>query len=117
MLKTAKHCGWWTRQFFLFLKIVIYSATAACYNKLPSQIHTVIRVLFAQSPTGISARQWLQFTPNAALTNTRQATPPGDFRYGDESRVEVAVLLDGIMTGGFSLNLETSRVLLPIIVK
>jgi uncharacterized repeat protein (TIGR01451 family) len=59
----------------------------------------------------------LQFTPNAALANTRQATPPGDFRYGDESRVEVAVLLDGVTTGGFSLNLETSRVLLPIIVR
>lgn len=59
----------------------------------------------------------LRFAPPANALATTRAVAPDDFRYGDESRVEIAILLDGETVGGFSLNLETSRLALPIIVR
>lgn len=53
-----------------------------------------------------------------ALANSNPAqTPPADYGFGDESRVDVAVLLDGLEIGGVSVVLETDRQYLPIIVQ
>lgn len=57
----------------------------------------------------------LQFQPMQA----RQSSPAASsFSFGDESRVEVAVLMDGAEIGGFSFVLEEQpRLFLPLIVR
>lgn len=44
-------------------------------------------------------------------------TPPVNYRYGDESRVDVSVLLDGQEVGGVSAQFDTSTVSLPLIIR
>lgn len=52
--------------------------------------------------------------PGTAL---RAAAAPAEFRYGDESRVDVAVKLDDQPVGGFTVGVETGRELLPLTIK
>ena len=40
---------------------------------------------------------------------------PLDYHYGDVSKIEVEILLDGRSAGGFSVQLETPRVYLPLV--
>jgi hypothetical protein len=42
---------------------------------------------------------------------------PPDFYYGSRSSVEVQILLDGVVTGGFSVQLAVNRSYLPVIKK
>jgi hypothetical protein len=46
-----------------------------------------------------------------------QAEPPSDYRFGDVSRVDVGILLDGEQVGGITAELSSSRILLPIIIR
>lgn len=41
--------------------------------------------------------------------------PPGDYRYGSESKIEVDVLLDDVSIGGFTVVLESPTVYLPLV--
>jgi hypothetical protein len=42
---------------------------------------------------------------------------PGDYRYGDQSQIEVEVLLDDVPLGGFTVVLETPSLYLPLVEK
>ncbi len=42
---------------------------------------------------------------------------PTNYRYGDESRVDVSVLLDGQEVGGVTVQLDTNTVSLPLIIR
>ncbi len=45
--------------------------------------------------------------------------PPADYRYGDESRVDVSVKLDGVEVGGLTvqLTLDETRLFLPVLMR
>jgi hypothetical protein len=59
----------------------------------------------------------VRFEPNMLLRQDQ--TMPETFRYGDISRVEIAVLLDGEEIGGFTIDFgeEQSMVNLPVIIR
>lgn len=42
------------------------------------------------------------------------AGPPTEYRYGDSTKVQVGVLLDGVLVNGFTVELSTSRVFIPV---
>jgi hypothetical protein len=45
------------------------------------------------------------------------AAAPNDYRFGDVSRVDVAVLLDGEQVGGFSAELSSPKIFLPVVIR
>jgi len=45
------------------------------------------------------------------------AAAPNDYRFGDVSRVDVAVLLDGEQVGGFSTELSSPKIFLPVVIR
>ncbi len=59
----------------------------------------------------------MRLMPPVALTLRQNNTRLPDFRYGDQSHAEVAVLMDGVEIGGFTLELEAPVVWVPIVLK
>jgi uncharacterized repeat protein (TIGR01451 family) len=62
----------------------------------------------------------LQFTNNMPAFSPAMAAPedpPADYRYGDVSQVQVAIYLGGELVGGFTVELGTSRLFLPLMNK
>jgi uncharacterized repeat protein (TIGR01451 family) len=53
----------------------------------------------------------------AASFAAAPAQAPSDYRFGDVSRVDVGVLLDGEQVGGITAELSSSRVWLPIVIR
>jgi hypothetical protein len=60
----------------------------------------------------------LKFAPGMAA-NGALAAAPADFRFGDESKVEVGVYMDGALAGGFTAiyQLAPTRLYLPTILR
>ncbi len=56
----------------------------------------------------------LRFAPRVALA---AANAPQEYRFGDVSRVDVGVLLDGEAIGGFTVELETARLYMPLVLR
>jgi hypothetical protein len=52
-----------------------------------------------------------------SLAAAAPAQAPSDYRFGDVSRVDVAVLLDGEQIGGITAELDSWRVLLPFLAR
>jgi uncharacterized repeat protein (TIGR01451 family) len=63
---------------------------------------------------GQSMNLHLHLVPSGGLS---PLAPPTDYSYGDVSKVEVTVLLDGQPYGGFTLELDPPQLFLPVIVK
>ncbi|PKO22632.1 MAG: hypothetical protein CVU38_08460 [Chloroflexi bacterium HGW-Chloroflexi-1] len=60
----------------------------------------------------------LCFAPAGTLASGRPATPPEKYKFGDESLVDVDVLLDGASVGSFSVELQPLHIyFLPISMK
>lgn len=59
----------------------------------------------------------LRFRPRPAPAGAelQQATPPADYRFGDVSRVDVGVFLGDREEGGFTVELETPQLYLPLV--
>jgi len=61
------------------------------------------------------------FVPQASGMGAAAAmAAPADWRFGDESRVDIGVYMDGAFVGGFSVNyqpLTAQYVFLPIVIK
>ena len=51
----------------------------------------------------------------AGKGNAPQVATPADYRYGDVSQVEVSSYLDGELSGGITLELNTERLYLPFV--
>ncbi len=63
-----------------------------------------------------SVRLHLQFAGNMLAAQAQQA-PPADFHFGDRSQVEVTALLDGVPSGGMTVQLLPRLVFLPLLRK
>jgi len=61
----------------------------------------------------------MQLVPavQAATFAAAPAQAPVDYRFGDVSRVDVGILLDGEQIGGITAELSSSRVLLPLVTR
>ncbi len=70
------------------------------------------------APNEIMAGQMLdlhlRFLP-AVRYNQAPSAPPAQYNFGDESKVEVGVLMDGVQTGGFSVQLAPPPLFLPVL--
>jgi uncharacterized repeat protein (TIGR01451 family) len=43
------------------------------------------------------------------------SAPPAEYRFGDESKIEVSVLMDGVKTSGFSVKLAPPLLFMPVL--
>jgi uncharacterized repeat protein (TIGR01451 family) len=72
----------------------------------------------APAPNEIMAGQMLnlhlRFLP-AIMQSQAPSAPPADYLFGDESKVEVSVLMDGVQTSGFSVKLALPTLFLPVL--
>jgi hypothetical protein len=61
----------------------------------------------------------LQFTGGVALLGAAlaPAAAPAEYSFGDVSRVDVGVLLDGEQVGGLSFELDSPKMFLPIVLR
>ncbi|HET9220972.1 MAG TPA: hypothetical protein VFO07_00625, partial [Roseiflexaceae bacterium] len=61
----------------------------------------------------------LQFTGGVALSSLAlaPAAAPAEYGFGDVSRVDVGVKLDGEQVGGLSFELSTPKLFLPIVLR
>lgn len=70
------------------------------------------------APNEIMAGQMLdlhlRFLP-AVQHSQAPSAPPSDYHFGDESKVEVGILMDGVQTGGFSVQLAPPPLFLPVL--
>lgn len=51
----------------------------------------------------------------AVQQSRASSAPPAQYSFGDESKVEVGILMDGVQTGGFSVQLAPPPLFLPIL--
>ena len=56
----------------------------------------------------------LTFTPALGIGSVG-STPPPTFQYGSISQVEVTILLDGVAAGGFTVQIDTPHLYMPLI--
>jgi uncharacterized repeat protein (TIGR01451 family) len=70
------------------------------------------------APNEIMAGQMLdlhlRFLP-AVQYGQAPSAPPAQYSFGDESKVEVGILMDGVQTGGFSVQLAPPLLFLPVL--
>ena len=56
----------------------------------------------------------MQTSAQSAVGNN---AAPDDYRFGDESRVDVAVTMDGASAGGFTVQYDAPQISLPIVIR
>ena len=65
-----------------------------------------------------SVKLYLELMPAMTQALNGPAAPPPAYQFGDESRVEVGVVLDGKEVGGFSVQLQPPwQTFLPLILR